>query len=239
MLCTSYTQTLPRWELLGLCGLVLECKILMDLQDWNKAVTYCRLTIPVYGRVYPRFHPLRGLQYYACGKLEWLLGYTKEAIKSLTQAVDVLCILHGTTSPFMKDLIIKWKTHEQKLRSNSHLRMIRLIMPEGLTSSNIILLFKKLQDSELKPDVVTYNSLINGLCCLGTLDEALALRDKMVGSGVKPTLVTYNGVMNGFSMKKMVKNCEEVFDDIPKQGLVALFRAGNLEKAAKLHGQSQ
>ncbi|KVH87869.1 SET domain-containing protein [Cynara cardunculus var. scolymus] len=82
-------------------------KILMDLQDWKKALTYCRLTIPVYERVYPRFHPLRGLQYYTCGKLEWLLGYTKEAIKSLTQAVDILCITHGTTSLFMKDLIIK------------------------------------------------------------------------------------------------------------------------------------
>ncbi|KAJ9567016.1 hypothetical protein OSB04_002982 [Centaurea solstitialis] len=82
-------------------------KILMDLEDWKKALTYCRLTIPVYERVYPKIHPLRGLQYYTCGKLEWLLGYTKEAIKSLTQAVDVLCITHGTSSPFMKDLIIK------------------------------------------------------------------------------------------------------------------------------------
>ncbi|CAI9291772.1 unnamed protein product [Lactuca saligna] len=82
-------------------------KILMELQDWKKALTYCRLTIPVYERVYPKFHPLRGLQYYTCGKLEWLLGYTDEAIKSLTQAVDVLRITHGTNTSFMKDLIAK------------------------------------------------------------------------------------------------------------------------------------
>nr|XP_043607431.1 histone-lysine N-methyltransferase ASHR1 [Erigeron canadensis] len=80
---------------------------LMELQDWKQALKYCRLTIPVYERVYPKVHPLRGLQYYTCGKLEWLLGYTKEAIKSLTQAVDVLRITHGTTAPFMKDLIAK------------------------------------------------------------------------------------------------------------------------------------
>ncbi|PWA47292.1 SET domain group 37 [Artemisia annua] len=45
-------------------------KILMELQDWKKALEYCRLTIPVYERVYPKIHPLRGLQYYTCGKLE-------------------------------------------------------------------------------------------------------------------------------------------------------------------------
>ncbi|KAI3821259.1 hypothetical protein L1987_08823 [Smallanthus sonchifolius] len=82
-------------------------KILMEMQDWKKALTYCTLTIPVYERVYPNIHPLRGLQYYTCGKLNWLHGYTKEAIKSLTQAVDVLRITHGTTSPFMKDLLSK------------------------------------------------------------------------------------------------------------------------------------
>ncbi|KAJ0789540.1 putative [histone H3]-lysine(4) N-trimethyltransferase chromatin remodeling SET family [Helianthus annuus] len=82
-------------------------KILMEMQDWKKALTYCRLTIPVYERVYPNIHPLRGLQYYTCGKLNWLLGHTEEAIKSLTQAVDVLRVTHGTTRPFMKELLGK------------------------------------------------------------------------------------------------------------------------------------
>ncbi|XP_076910184.1 histone-lysine N-methyltransferase ASHR1-like [Bidens hawaiensis] len=82
-------------------------KILMEMQDWKKALTYCRLTIPIYERVYPNIHPLRGLQCYTCGKLNWFLRYTEEAIKSLTQAVDVLRITHGTTSPFMKDLFGK------------------------------------------------------------------------------------------------------------------------------------
>ncbi|KAL7597310.1 hypothetical protein Lser_V15G31106 [Lactuca serriola] len=99
-LCHSYSINLMRTRETLL-------KILMELQDWKKALTYCRLTIPVYERVYPKFHPLRGLQYYTCGKLEWLLGYTDEAIKSLTQAVDVLRITHGTNTSFMKDLIAK------------------------------------------------------------------------------------------------------------------------------------
>ncbi|GAY41727.1 hypothetical protein CUMW_061660 [Citrus unshiu] len=82
-------------------------KILMELEDWKEALAYCRLTIPVYQRVYPQFHPLLGLQYYTCGKLEWFLGDTENAIKSLTEAVEILRITHGTNSPFMKELILK------------------------------------------------------------------------------------------------------------------------------------
>lgn len=79
-------------------------KIYMELQDWQIALMYCRLTVPVYERVYLPFHPMTGLQFYTCGKLEWLLEYTEDALKSLTRAADVLQITHGTKSQFMKEL---------------------------------------------------------------------------------------------------------------------------------------
>lgn len=82
-------------------------KIFMELQDWREALSYCRLILQVYHRVYPECHPLLGLQYYTCGKLEWFLGETQEAIKSLTKAVDILRITHGTNTPFMKELFGK------------------------------------------------------------------------------------------------------------------------------------
>uniref|UniRef100_A0A5B7AL27 Putative histone-lysine N-methyltransferase ASHR1 isoform X1 n=1 Tax=Davidia involucrata TaxID=16924 RepID=A0A5B7AL27_DAVIN len=100
MLCHPFSINLMRTREILL-------KILMDAQDWKEALAYCRLTIPVYQRVYPGFHPLLGLQYYTCGKLEWLLGDTEDAIKSLTKAVDILRITHGTNTPFLKDLLIK------------------------------------------------------------------------------------------------------------------------------------
>ncbi|KAG9136481.1 hypothetical protein Leryth_018966 [Lithospermum erythrorhizon] len=82
-------------------------KIFMELQDWKEALSYCRLILQVYLRVYPGYHPLLGLQYYTCGKLEWLPEETQEAIKSLTKAVDILRITHGTSTPFMKELLAK------------------------------------------------------------------------------------------------------------------------------------
>ncbi|KAJ8773353.1 hypothetical protein K2173_028530 [Erythroxylum novogranatense] len=82
-------------------------KLLMEAEDWREALYYCGLTIPVYLKVYPKFHPLPGLQYYTSGKLEWLLGDTNDAVQSLSNAVDILRITHGTNTPFMKELIMK------------------------------------------------------------------------------------------------------------------------------------
>ena len=36
-----------------------------------------------------------------------LLGDTENAVKSLTKAVDILRITHGTSTPFMKELLMK------------------------------------------------------------------------------------------------------------------------------------
>ncbi|KAL8485506.1 hypothetical protein ACS0TY_027698 [Phlomoides rotata] len=82
-------------------------KILMELQDWKEALSYCRLTIPAYERAYPTSHPLVGLQYYMCGKFEWLLGETEAAVRSLTKAWDILRVTHGTKTPFMMELVAK------------------------------------------------------------------------------------------------------------------------------------
>ncbi|KAK4745202.1 hypothetical protein SAY87_011514 [Trapa incisa] len=82
-------------------------KMLMEVEDWKEALAYCRLTVPVYESVYPSNHPLLGLQYYTCGKLKWLLGYTDGAVRSLTKAVDTLRVTHGTSTPFIKELILK------------------------------------------------------------------------------------------------------------------------------------
>ncbi|XP_031390525.1 histone-lysine N-methyltransferase ASHR1 isoform X2 [Punica granatum] len=82
-------------------------KMLMEVEDWKEALAYCRITIPIYERIYPTIHPLLGLQYYTCGKLEWLLGDSDVALKSLGKAVDILRVTHGTSTPFMKELMMR------------------------------------------------------------------------------------------------------------------------------------
>lgn len=93
-------------------------KLLMEQQDWSEALKYCKLTIPAYERAYVGFHPLLGLQYYTCGKLQWLLGDATDAVKSLSKAFDILRITHGTNTPFVKEL--QMKLDEARFEEASH-----------------------------------------------------------------------------------------------------------------------
>ncbi|ESQ50674.1 hypothetical protein EUTSA_v10022664mg [Eutrema salsugineum] len=79
-------------------------KMLMEVESWREVLNYCRLIVPVYQRIYPATHPLIGLQFYTQGKLEWLLGETEEAVRSLAKAFEILRISHGTSTHFMKEL---------------------------------------------------------------------------------------------------------------------------------------
>ncbi|OMO98251.1 hypothetical protein CCACVL1_04275 [Corchorus capsularis] len=79
----------------------------INLGDMQKALEYCRLTMPTYQRVYAGFHPLLGLRYYTSAKLEWVNGNKVIAVDHLDKAVDILKVTHGTETPFMKDLLGK------------------------------------------------------------------------------------------------------------------------------------
>ncbi|KAG8097900.1 hypothetical protein GUJ93_ZPchr0013g35266 [Zizania palustris] len=60
---TLSTTLLRTWDALS--------KIHIELNDFQTALKYTRLTIPVYERVYTSLYPLIGWQLYICGKLEW------------------------------------------------------------------------------------------------------------------------------------------------------------------------
>ncbi|KAI5058228.1 hypothetical protein GOP47_0026398 [Adiantum capillus-veneris] len=70
-------------------------KVCMSMEDWTSSLSYCHKAISVYERVYLPNHPLLGLQYYTCGKLEWYLGNTVEAGKSYRKQRLKLCTCKG------------------------------------------------------------------------------------------------------------------------------------------------
>ncbi|KAL0360184.1 UNVERIFIED_CONTAM: Histone-lysine N-methyltransferase ASHR1 [Sesamum radiatum] len=76
-------------------------KIFMELQEWKEALSYCRLTIPVYERVYPN-----AILCLDCSII-CVENLNEAAVTSLTKALDILRITHGTTTPFMMELLSK------------------------------------------------------------------------------------------------------------------------------------
>ncbi|KAG0456400.1 hypothetical protein HPP92_024188 [Vanilla planifolia] len=71
------------------------------------------------------------------------------------------------------------------------------------------------------PDVVTYNTLINGYCRKGRVEEALRLFKVMFRRGVEPDLVSYKILMKGLCKEGRVWEAQQLFDKMRQRGLAA------------------
>jgi pentatricopeptide repeat protein len=58
-------------------------------------------------------------------------------------------------------------------------------------------------DEEESPAVVTYTSLIDGLCSAGRPDEAIGLWHKMSDKGCAPNNIAYTAFVNGLANMPM------------------------------------
>ncbi|XP_055834540.1 pentatricopeptide repeat-containing protein At1g77405 [Solanum dulcamara] len=60
------------------------------------------------------------------------------------------------------------------------------------------------------PDVVTYNSLINGCCKTNRIERALELLDNMVKRGIAPNRITYNSFIRYYSATNEIDKATEM-----------------------------
>jgi len=59
-------------------------------------------------------------------------------------------------------------------------------------------LFEEIHFKQIYPDVVTYNSLIDGFCKSGRISYALKLIGEMHDRGQPPDIFTYNSLLDAF-----------------------------------------
>jgi hypothetical protein len=64
---------------------------------------------------YAPLFPLRGLQFFALGKIEWYLQHTKEALEAFTHANAIISLTHSSTDPLRLQL--------QQMLQNAQLEM--------------------------------------------------------------------------------------------------------------------
>ena len=69
-----------------------------------------------------------------------------------------------------------------------------------------MVLFNKLLDAGLKPDVVLYNTLIHGYCSVGETEKACELIGMMVQRGMVPNQSTYVALVVGLEGKSGVNS---------------------------------
>ncbi|KAG8100926.1 hypothetical protein GUJ93_ZPchr0165g33617 [Zizania palustris] len=90
-------------------------------------------------------------------------------------------------------------------------------------------LFHEMKKQGISPDVVTYNSTIDGLCKSKAMDKAEMVLQQMLDAGVQPVNITYNSLINGYSSLGMWKESVRtrglmdkailIFEDMRKKGV--------------------
>ncbi|XP_016195055.1 pentatricopeptide repeat-containing protein At1g51965, mitochondrial-like [Arachis ipaensis] len=109
-------------------------------------------------------------------------------------------------------------------------------------------LFEELESSNCKPDVVTYNSLINCLGKNGDVDEAHMRFREMQEKGLNPDVVTYSTLIECFGKTDKVDMACKLFDEMLAVGcypnlvtynilLDCLERCGRTAEAVDLYAK--
>ncbi|XP_002518586.2 pentatricopeptide repeat-containing protein At3g13160, mitochondrial [Ricinus communis] len=94
-------------------------------------------------------------------------------------------------------------------------------------------LFRKLpKELEIKPDTVSYNTVIKGYCEMGALDKAISLLVEMEMKGNPPDLITFNTLLNGFYSNGLFVDGERIWSQMVQKSIVPDIRSYN----AKLLG---
>ncbi|CAN8287942.1 unnamed protein product [Cochlearia groenlandica] len=74
-------------------------------------------------------------------------------------------------------------------------------------------LFNELPDKlSIKPDIVSYNTLIKALCHKGSLPEAVALLGEIENKGLKPDIITFNTLLLSLYLNGLFEQGEEIWD---------------------------
>ncbi|CAJ2636996.1 unnamed protein product [Trifolium pratense] len=71
----------------------------------------------------------------------------------------------------------------------------------------------------LLPDVVTYNTLIDGYSRFVSIDRAYDILNRMKEAGINPNVVSYNSLMSGSVRKSSLSKSLQLFDEMTQLGI--------------------
>jgi len=64
----------------------------------------------------------------------------------------------------------------------------------------------------VRPNVISYNTLVDGHCLTGRTDETAKVLDVMVSIGLKPNEVTYNTLLHGYCKAQRIDDAYSLFE---------------------------
>uniref|UniRef100_A0A5B7BJW6 Pentatricopeptide repeat-containing protein n=1 Tax=Davidia involucrata TaxID=16924 RepID=A0A5B7BJW6_DAVIN len=88
--------------------------------------------------------------------------------------------------------------------------------------------FRELPEKlSVKPDVVSYNTLIKAFSEMGSLDSAVLMVDEMEKNGLDPDLITFNTILDVFYWNNRFVDGEKIWARMEKKNVVPDIRSYN------------
>eukprot|EP01080_Neovahlkampfia_damariscottae_P009296 gene9296-1384_t len=87
----------------------------IDNQQFNKAIDYSLVILPIYEFLYPDNYPILGLEYFILAKIYWYFENAVDALVFFKKASNILKICFGKNHHLTKDLYEKIKLSEMEL----------------------------------------------------------------------------------------------------------------------------
>uniref|UniRef100_A0A0R0J2I6 Pentacotripeptide-repeat region of PRORP domain-containing protein n=1 Tax=Glycine max TaxID=3847 RepID=A0A0R0J2I6_SOYBN len=151
------------------------------------------------------------------------LNQLKKATGLLNEMVLKTININVRTYTILVDALCK----EGKMEGAKNVLAVTLkacLKPNIRRVDEAINLYKEMHQKNVAPDIVTYTSLIDGLCksdslCKSSqLDKAIALFNKMKDNGIQPDMYTLNILLHGLCKGKRLKNAQGLFQDLLDKG---------------------
>jgi pentatricopeptide repeat protein len=80
-------------------------------------------------------------------------------------------------------------------------------------------IFTDLMDAEIRPEYVTFSTVVRGYCAAGSLDKAMALFSTMREHGIAPSQALFNALLTCCAQKHMVVLAEQILQDMTDSGV--------------------
>lgn len=96
---------------------------------------------------------------------------------------------------------------------------LRKTVEQMCEAGQILNAYQLLIDSEVVPDIMTYNILINGYCKAGNIDRALKLFEHLKLRGLSPDSVTYGTLIDGLYRVGREEDALKFFKQLLENGI--------------------
>ncbi|KAJ4828085.1 hypothetical protein Tsubulata_018952, partial [Turnera subulata] len=108
--------------------------------------------------------------------------------------------------------------HALKKRFRPNLQTFNILLSGWKSSEESEAFFQEMKDLGVRPDIVSYNSLVDVYCKSREIDKANKVVDKMFEEGISPDVITFTSIIGGLGLVGQPDKARAVLTEMKEHG---------------------